>query len=299
MQRLHELWAWLPAFRAVAETEHLPSAATRLQVGPSALSRSVKLLEERLGVALFERAGRRLRLTEPGKELLSAVRQAMRRLDDGVESVLSGELRGDLRIASVGTLASVLLMPALESFRRRHPGVRPQVDIGMAPASGDRLVRGELDVLVRTEPVDHPELCCERLLDVELGVFCGPGHGLADRSGPLTAEDLEGHPFVAPPGVGPGGRALDGWPHDWPRRVGLVVDQVRSGCEACASGAYLAVLPIRLAAVCPPGLVRLELPTLPAMPAFVAVRTAFGSGARADTGLVEVLREVARQESAG
>lgn len=299
MQRLHELWAWLPAFRAVAETEHLPSAATRLQVGPSALSRSVKLLEDRLGIPLFERTGRRLRLTVAGSELLSAVRQAMQRLDDGVQSVLSGELRGDLRIASVGTLASVLLMPALESFRRRHPGVRPHVDIGVAPASCERLLRGELDVLVRTEPVDHPEVCCQRLLDVELAVFCGPGHALADRSGPLTAEDLAGHPFVAPPAGGPGGGAVDGWPDGWPRRVGLVVDQVRNGCDACASGGYLAVLPVRLAADCPPGLVRLALPALPRMPAFAAVRSAAGSGARADTSFVETLREVARGDLGG
>ncbi|MBP8302176.1 MAG: LysR family transcriptional regulator, partial [Planctomycetes bacterium] len=56
--RLDALWNWLPAFRAVGETQHLPSAATALHVSPSALSRSVRLLEQRLGCTLFERRSR-------------------------------------------------------------------------------------------------------------------------------------------------------------------------------------------------------------------------------------------------
>lgn len=81
--RLAELWSWLPAFRTVAETQHLPTAAAVLHVSPSALSRSVGLLEAALGQPLFRRVGRRLQLDRAGELLLAATRDAMRRLDDG------------------------------------------------------------------------------------------------------------------------------------------------------------------------------------------------------------------------
>ena len=82
VHRLLELWAWLPAFRFVAETEHLPSASDLLYTSPSALSRTVKQLEGALGVKLFDRVGKRLVLNDDGRRLLGGVRRAMRYVDD-------------------------------------------------------------------------------------------------------------------------------------------------------------------------------------------------------------------------
>ena len=76
LRRLFRVWNWLPAFRAVAETEHLPTASTVLNVTPSALSRSIKHLEEELGQQLFLRVGRRLELSPAGHELLRALRES-------------------------------------------------------------------------------------------------------------------------------------------------------------------------------------------------------------------------------
>src|SRR5690554_4873240 len=78
---LATIWNWLPAFRAVAESEHLPTAAARLHVSAPALSRTVRLLEEHLEVELFNRVGRRLVLNSAGEQLLSAVQEAMGGLD--------------------------------------------------------------------------------------------------------------------------------------------------------------------------------------------------------------------------
>ena len=104
-RRIVQFWNWLPAFRAVAETQHLPSAASQLGVSPQALSRTIKLLEEELDADLFHRVGRQLRLSDAGEELLSSVRDAMRRVDDGLGRIEPGELRGRLRIASRSTHA--------------------------------------------------------------------------------------------------------------------------------------------------------------------------------------------------
>src|SRR5579871_848755 len=100
-QRVNALWNWLPAFRAVAEREHVQGAARDLHVTASSLSRAIRLVEDSVGKELFARVGRNLRLTEDGHELLAAVRDAMRRIDDGIARVTASEFTGSLRVACV------------------------------------------------------------------------------------------------------------------------------------------------------------------------------------------------------
>jgi len=152
-QRLSSIWGWLPAFRAVAETEHLPTAAARLRVSPSALSRSVRLLEDRLGMRLFEREGRSLRLNEAGASLLAAVRQAMRGLDDAV-SASPGALRGTVRIATSSDLCSLMVVPALLRLHVAHPDLRPVVEPLDAASVEERLLSGVLDVALSLDAVE-------------------------------------------------------------------------------------------------------------------------------------------------
>src|SRR5262245_9460417 len=93
-RRVADVWNWLPAFRAVAEHESIHAAAAALCLSPSALSRTVRLLEDALGVRLFERLGNRLKLTSIGEQLLSIARDAMRRVDDGLsgtDELLTGQ----------------------------------------------------------------------------------------------------------------------------------------------------------------------------------------------------------------
>ena len=71
-KKLGDVWPWLPVFRVVAETEHLPTAAARLHVSPSALSRTIRLVEEALGEELFVRSARRIVLNSAGQRLLAA-----------------------------------------------------------------------------------------------------------------------------------------------------------------------------------------------------------------------------------
>jgi DNA-binding transcriptional LysR family regulator len=75
-------WNYLPGFVAVARTQHLRKGAQALRVSPSALSRTIALLEYHIGYRLFERYGRRLELTARGEQLLDALLQSMVLLDD-------------------------------------------------------------------------------------------------------------------------------------------------------------------------------------------------------------------------
>ena len=117
--RLNEFWNWLPAFRAVAETSHLPSASKALQVSASSLSRTIHLLEENLGRDLFDREGRNLELNENGERFLAAVRDAMRLIDDGLCDVTESPLSGSLHISAADFLTDVLL-PVLQNLHSKH-----------------------------------------------------------------------------------------------------------------------------------------------------------------------------------
>lgn len=85
-------WSYLPAFIAVAETEHLRKAAQALHVSPSALSRTITTLEQRIGYSLFERSGRRLRLTARGERLMRVLRDGMLVLDETLTAPRATEL---------------------------------------------------------------------------------------------------------------------------------------------------------------------------------------------------------------
>jgi DNA-binding transcriptional LysR family regulator len=156
--RLRGLWDYLPAFRVVAECEHLPTASRVIGVSPPALSRAIHLLEEALGRTLFDRSGARLRLNDGGRHFLAAVRAAMRTLDDGVDEVLEGlhHAAGEVLVAfpseAAGLVArwiAALAVVAPEMILRQ---VAPAVELATA------VRRGDLDVALVPSPPSIEEL---------------------------------------------------------------------------------------------------------------------------------------------
>lgn len=127
MKRVAQLWNWLPTFRAAGETELLSQAGEDLGVSTSAVSRAVRLLEQDLGVPLFERFGRSVRLNEAGQEFLNATRNAMRVMDEAIAQAKGNRTRGTVRIAAGEPHVSLFLIPALPLVQRTHPGVLPHV----------------------------------------------------------------------------------------------------------------------------------------------------------------------------
>ncbi len=82
--RVDAFWSYLPACLAVAEMQHVRKAAQQLHISPSALSRTITLLEHRLGYPLFDRSGRRIQLNAAGEALLAAVRRGIELVDQVV-----------------------------------------------------------------------------------------------------------------------------------------------------------------------------------------------------------------------
>lgn len=285
--RLDALWNWLPAFRAVGETEHLPTAAKALHVSPSALSRSVRLLEQRLGCALFERRARSLLLTAKGRQFLNALRTVMRQLDDAVEDLDQREPRGPLRIASVTAVLVDLVAPAARALGQRFPDLQPQL-LTKTDSIVPRLLAGELDVAFVHHGITLPGIHCERLALLPRSVYCSTEHPLA-RLWTVTPELLAAHPFVTAT-ADPHGQTPDGWPAAWPRLVALQTDQLTIGYEMCLSGTMLAVLPDLLSAR-RGRLHRLPIDGCSPLDLFAVRRTGEISVGRADARLIAAVRD--------
>lgn len=238
------LWNWLPAFRAVAETEHIHRAAKILHLSPSALSRAIHLIEEDIGHPLFNRVGRKIVLNPAGQKILESVRDAMRILDDGVTTVTSSVVGGPVHIACTDYLAITFVIPALHMLQERSPQLQPYLRLDGMEEANSLLLRGELDVAFIFHPKPHKLLRFQPLGEITNGVYCGPGHPLYTNQNP-TLEDLLQHNFVAPH-PNESEDLFDHWPAEIQRRVSIYLPEIHLAMELCAHGGLLSVLPDRL-----------------------------------------------------
>ncbi|MEQ9508335.1 MAG: LysR family transcriptional regulator, partial [Alloalcanivorax xenomutans] len=116
----------LQAFMAVAESGSFSGAAERLFLTQPAVSKRIAVLEQQLGARLFDRVGRRIRLTEAGEALLPRARKVLQELEDMGRAInnLTGEVSGTLRIGTSHHIGLHRLPPVLRRFSREYPQVR-------------------------------------------------------------------------------------------------------------------------------------------------------------------------------
>ncbi len=277
-QRVANLWNWLPHFRAVAETEHLPTASKAMNASASALSRSIRLLEEDVGRPLFDRVGRSLRLNDDGQALLAAVRGAMRLVHEGVQAASGEQFRGPVHVSIPGPFAPFFVLPVFERLRSRHPDLIPSMTNASDRDVPGLLLRGELDIAVTDAELDAEELDVQQLYEVEHAIFCGDGHPLAGVPAP-SAEEVLAHPYVAPVRRPDGGRP-DAFPMSIARVVGLEVNQMNVAIEAVRRGTYLGCFPILVAEAS--GLIRIPFDEMPATRLYLLRRPPVAETSRAD-----------------
>jgi LysR family transcriptional regulator, glycine cleavage system transcriptional activator len=160
----------IKAFDAAARRGSFAAAAAELNVSAAAVSRMVRVLEERLGVALFERGANRLRLTAPGRTYhvgLTPILDALAQLTDQVRR------QAGSRTLTVGvgpTFAVRWLIPRLVSFQKAAPGIEVRVTTGGAAAPfADDWTCG-----IKLGDGAAPGLVAERLFDADLIPVCTP-----------------------------------------------------------------------------------------------------------------------------
>ncbi len=243
-RRLRALWNWLPVFRAVAETEHLPTAADALFISPASLSRTIGLLEEELGIKLFDRVGRGLRLNRAGRRMLDSVRDGMRVIDDGVVSVEGHEWSGELVLWAPQAFAETYLLSLATRLQQEHSALRPVIRSHNAKGLEESILRGQVDFALTETPPSHKQLRVEAFVTLKYGVYCHPDHELAGAS-KVKISDLLDHGFTAPAPDNPAYSSP--WPAEHVRKNVMVVDDMNTAIRACHSQQRLAVLPEVLA----------------------------------------------------
>jgi DNA-binding transcriptional LysR family regulator len=187
-------WNRARAFLATAEEGSLSAAARALGVTQPTLGRQVTSLEEELGVALFERVGRGLTLTESGQGLLEHVR-AMGEAANRVAFAATGRsqrVEGVVTITASEVVSAFLLPPALAKLRAHHPGLELKI---LASTAVRDLRRREADVALRSGKPTDPELVATRLRDTPARLYATPRY-LRSIGNPKTPADLAHADFV-------------------------------------------------------------------------------------------------------
>jgi LysR family glycine cleavage system transcriptional activator len=202
----HPPIGWLRVFEVAARTLSFSAAARELNVTPSAVSQQVRLLEHRLGQALFYRLPRGLRLTGAGEALMPICRESFQRLD-GAVAELFGDRGGDRLVVRVAAgFARHWLLPRLAGFAEAHPDTPLRIVASIW--AGETLDPNvQLDLQLASGPVRGMQ--CVQLTEDELFPVCSP-RLLRGRKPPR----LEEHALLHTIGF------AQGWT-DWLRAAGM------------------------------------------------------------------------------
>jgi LysR family glycine cleavage system transcriptional activator len=174
----------LRAFEAAARHLSFTKAAEELHVTPAAISHQIKALEEQLGVPLFRRLTRALRLTEAGQAALPPMRDGFDKLADAVDLLRAHEESGAITVSLDPSFAAKWLVPRLDRFRSAHPDVDVRLD------ATEKLVdfqRDNVDLAIRYGGGIYPGLDSKRLFSQEIFPVCSPK--LLEGPAPLEKPD--------------------------------------------------------------------------------------------------------------
>nr|WP_251142371.1 LysR family transcriptional regulator [Streptomyces sp. COG19] len=188
----------LESFVAVAETLHYGRAAERLSMTQPPLSRRIQLLERELGVHLFDRSGRSVRLTAAGQAFLGDARRILGLTEQAALSVrrtLAGEI-GTVALGFTASAAHSVLDGIVGAIHTELPGVGLVLRERVSGAQLEELRSGELDLGLVRPPVPGTGIAYRSLHRESLLLATPADHPLAAPDRAPHVRDLDGEPFV-------------------------------------------------------------------------------------------------------
>ncbi len=173
----------LRIFVAVAEALHMTRAAQALNLTQSAVSAAIATLEDRYGISLFHRIGRRIELTDAGRLFLDDAKAVLKRVAEAEMALneLAGLLRGTLTIHASQTISNYWLPPHLYRFRRLYPKIKLELKIGNTAGVAAAVVEGHADLGFVEGDIEHPMLSRETVDRDELVLVVGRRHPWAKQ----------------------------------------------------------------------------------------------------------------------
>jgi DNA-binding transcriptional LysR family regulator len=177
-------------FARVAALSNISAAATELEMTPGNVSKRLQTLENSLGVRLFDRNTRMIRITEEGEMLLRSVTRILAEIDEVRETLAESAThpRGTLRVTAPAALGRSV-RPGICEFQQKHPNVT--IDLNLTDRIVDILEEG-YDVAIRTGPLPDSQLIAKRLAPDKYFILASPAY-IEKYGRPVNPNDLVNH----------------------------------------------------------------------------------------------------------
>jgi DNA-binding transcriptional LysR family regulator len=177
-------------FARVAALSNISAAASELEMTPGNVSKRLQTLENSLGVRLFDRNTRMIRITEEGEMLLRSVTRILAEIDEVRETLAESAThpRGTLRVTAPAALGRSV-RPGICEFQQAHPNV--SIELNLTDRIVDILEEG-YDVAIRTGPLPDSQLIAKRLAPDKYFILASPSY-IEKRGRPMTPNDLANH----------------------------------------------------------------------------------------------------------
>ncbi|NYE62865.1 DNA-binding transcriptional LysR family regulator [Duganella sp. 1224] len=230
-------------FLAVAEHRSFSAAAAQLGMTTTAVSKTIKTLEQRHGVILFRRTTRSVALTEAGAELFAQLRSATSQIDDAFSALNAHRDKpiGTLRLTAPRALGGLILKTLIPAFHRRYPDIH--VDISLDDGVVD-LVAAGYDAGIRLGHAVAKDMVMVQLTPELIWMVVGSPDYFRDAGRPATPDDLIHHQTIRyrfpSSGILPRWRFKD---REVETRGGLIVNDTTLIAEFARQGLGLAYLP--------------------------------------------------------
>jgi LysR family glycine cleavage system transcriptional activator len=217
----------LHLFEAAGRNLSFKKAAEELFLTPSAISHQVKSLEENLGMTLFIRQARGVKLTLAGARYLKVVQDVFQKLDQGTALVKKQFSSQSLRIATFSSLASNIIIPRLSLFQQAFPEIELSIQTSTDLVD---LRYEEFDIALRLGKGDWPGVISEKIFDMHVSPMCSPA--FAQKHELTTVNQILSVPLLTLSNM------ADGW-STWAKKVGQTGVKYHSSLSL---GSYDAVI---------------------------------------------------------
>ena len=184
-------------FCEVGESKSFSQAAKALYMTQPAVSQAIRQLETELDIRLFHRSPKVVMLTDEGKHLFEYASSALNLLQAGEEKMAEFKslTAGELKIGVGDTISRHFLLPYLERFYNRYPGVKMKIENGTTSELITFLKAGEVDIVVCNFPLEDPALTLTPFIDVHDVFVCGEKYKHILDS-PIEFEELMKYPLI-------------------------------------------------------------------------------------------------------
>ena len=193
---IHATLHQLKVFETVARQGSFTRAAEELYITQPTVSSQIKQLSKAIGLPLFEQIGKRLYLTDAGKELLYTCQEIFTQLDNFEMKVadLQGAKQGQLRLAVI-TTAKYFVPRLLGSFCHKYPGIDISLQVTNHQEITRRMLENQDDLYIMSEPPQELDLNSEAFLSNPLVVVANKNHPLVGKEN-ISLKKLDGESFI-------------------------------------------------------------------------------------------------------